>query len=210
MAPGVYKAFVAEVICSALAFEVDMVRLYGFSRYKLDSTQGAPIFLSLEQHQPLFRVGFPSYLSLLALYPILLERWVIGRISPCDFRETGNRGYIGLDQFRRAFFLECPVAIAPKVASFHPFTAFIWVSAFRPYPEHLPLGMTNLLEDLLGCAVSVVVCPSSYNWIERLNNFHSRGLLVCVQVGTYSPYMLQDFFLLWDAQQFPRFPNFLM
>src|SRR5262249_49986331 len=52
MAPGVYKAFVANVIRTALAFEVDMVRFYGFSRYELVSTQSAPIFLSLEQHQP--------------------------------------------------------------------------------------------------------------------------------------------------------------
>jgi hypothetical protein len=61
-----------------------MVRFYDFSRDKLDTTQSAPIFLSLEQHQPLFRVGFPSYLSLLPLYPVFLERRVIRRISPCD------------------------------------------------------------------------------------------------------------------------------
>ena len=147
MAPGVYKAFIAEVIRSALAFKDNMVRFYGFSRNKLDSTQSAPIFLSLEQHQPLFRVGFPSYLSLLALYPVFLERWIIGGISPCDLDEAGDRGCIGLDQFRLSF-LECPVAVAPKVASFHPFTAFVRVSAFRPYPQHLPLGMSNLLKDV--------------------------------------------------------------
>ena len=102
-----------------------MVRLYGFSRYKLDSTQGAPIFLSLEQHQPLFRIGFPSYLSLLALYPVLFERWVIRRISPCDFRETGNRGCIGLDHFR-LLCIKRPVAVAPKIASFYPCTSNRW------------------------------------------------------------------------------------
>ena len=41
-----------------------------------------------------------------------------------------------------------------------------------------------------------------------VNNLHSRGLLMCVQVGTYSPYMLQDFFLLWDAQQCSPLPEF--
>ena len=41
MAPGVYKAFVAKVVSSALAFEDNMVRFYGFSWYKLDMTQSA-------------------------------------------------------------------------------------------------------------------------------------------------------------------------
>ena len=208
MAPGVYKAFVAEVLSSALAFEVDMVRFYGFSRDELDSTQGAPIFLSLEQHQPLFRVGFPSYLSLLALYPVFLERWVIGRISPCDFREAGNRGCIGLDQFGLSFLVECPVAVTLEVAGFHPFTSFLRMSAFRPYPKHLPLGMSNLLKDLFGCTVSVVVCPSSYHRIERPNDLHCQGLLMCVQIGAYGPHMFKDFFLLWDGQQFSLLPEF--
>ena len=77
-----------------------MVRFYGFSWNKLDMTQSAPIFLLLEQHQPLFRVGFPSYLSLLPLYPIFLERWIIGGIPACDLDEAGDRGCVGLGQFR--------------------------------------------------------------------------------------------------------------
>ena len=173
-------------------------------------TQSAPIFLFLEQHQPLFRVGFPSYLSLLTLYPIFLERWVIGGISPCDLGEAGDRGCVGLDQFRLSFFLECPVAIAPKVACFYPFTSFIRVSAFRPYPEHLPLGMSDLSKGIFGCTVSVVVCPSSYYRIERLDYLHCRGLLMCVQIGTYGPCVFQDLFLLWDGQQcspLPKFPD---
>jgi hypothetical protein len=76
-----------------------MVRFYGFSWYKLDMTQSAPIFLSLEQHQPLLRVGFPSYLSLLALSPVAPECGIIGRTAAYDFDKAGNRGCIGLDQF---------------------------------------------------------------------------------------------------------------
>ena len=178
-----------------------MVRFYGFSRYELDMTQSAPIFLFLEQYQPLFRVGFPSYLSLLPLCPIALERWVIGGVPPCDFGEACDRGCVGLDQFRLSFFLERPVAIAPKVARFYPFTAFVWVSAFGPFPQHLPLGVSHFLKGIFGCAVSVVVRPSSYDWIECLDYFHSSGLLMCVQVGANSPHMLEDFFLLGDGQQ---------
>jgi hypothetical protein len=208
MAPGVYKAFVAKVLCSALAFEDNMVRLYGFSRYKLDSTQGAPIFLSLEQHQPLFRVGFPSYLSLLALYPVLFERWVIRRISPYDFSETGDRGLVGLSQFGLSIRMQCPVAVTLEVACFHPGATFIRVSALCPVPEHLPLGMSDFLEDSFGCTVSVIVRPSAYDGVERLNYLHRRGLLMCVQVGAYGPGMFQDFFLLWDGQQCSPLPEF--
>ena len=67
MAPGVYKAFIVEVVRSALACRDNMVRFYGFSWGKLDMTQSALISLFLEQHQPLFRVGFPSHLLLLTL-----------------------------------------------------------------------------------------------------------------------------------------------
>ena len=185
-----------------------MVRFYGFSRNELDSTQGAPIFLSLEQHQPLFRVGFPSYLSLLALYPVLFERWVIGGISPCDLGEACDRGCIGLDQFCLSFPVECPVAVALEGADYPPFTSFLRMSAFCPYPKHLPLGMSNLLKDMFGCTVSGVVCPSSYHRIERPNNLHCQGLLMCVQVGTYVPYVFTDFFLLWDGQQLSLLPEF--
>jgi hypothetical protein len=148
-----------------------MVRFYDFSWYELDMTQSAPIFLFLEQHQPLFRVGFPSYLLLLALYPVVFERWIIGRISACDLGEACNRGFIGLDQFGLPF-LERPVAVTPEVASFHPFTAFVRVSAFGPDPQHLPLGMTHFLEDIFGCTVSVVIRPSPYDWVECPYNFH--------------------------------------
>src|SRR6266446_2737636 len=54
------------------------------------------------------------------------------------------------------------MAIIPKVACFHPFTAFVWVSAFCPVPEHLPLGMFHFSEDIFGCRVSVVIRPSPY------------------------------------------------
>ena len=183
-----------------------MVRFHGFSRYELDATQSAPIFLSLEQHQPLFRVGFPSYLLLLAFCPVLAQSRVIGRVSPCDLNEVGDRGCVGLDQLRLSF-KECPIAVAPKVASFDPFAAFVWVSAFRPYPQHLPLGMPDFSKGVLGCTVSVVVCPPSYNRVEFPYHLDCRGLLVCVQVGAYRPGMFQDFLLLGDGQQCTPLPE---
>ena len=184
-----------------------MVRFYGFSSNELDATQGAPIFLSLEPHQPLLRVGFPSSLSLLPLCPIFLERGIVGRIPACALDEAGDRGCVGRDQFR-LLFVERPIAIAPKVASFPPLTAFVRGSAFRPYPQHVPVGVSNFSEDVLGCTVSVVVCPSPSNRVECLASLCCPGLLMCVQVGAGGPDMLQDFLPLWDGQQFSPLPEF--
>src|SRR5882672_10798133 len=131
MAPGVYQTFVRDVVRSTLTCGYDMIRFYVFSWYKRDGTQSASIPLSLVQHQPLFRKGFPSHLLLLALYPVLAQSRVIGRTLSLDFGEAGDRGCIGFDQFCRPF-LKCPVAIVPKIACFHPRTPFVRVSAFCP------------------------------------------------------------------------------
>ena len=186
MAPGVYKTFVIDVVCSTLACRDDMIRLYAFSRYKWEGTQRASVSLSLVQHQPVFRVGFPSHVLLLTLRPILAQRWIIGGVLPRDLREAGDRGCVGLDQFRLPF-PECPIAVVPKVAGFHPFTAFFRVSAFRPDPEHLPLGMSDLVKDVFGCTVPVIIRPSSYHGVEFPNDLPCRGLLMCVQVGSWLP-----------------------
>ena len=178
-----------------------MIRFYVFSRDKWDSTQSASVSLSLVQYQPLFLVGFPSHLLLLALRPVLVQRWVIGRVLPCDLGEASDWGYVGFDQFCLSF-IKCPIAVVPEVAGFHPFTALVRVSAFHPHPEHLPLGMSNFLEDMFGRTVPVVVCPSPDNRVEFLYDLPCRGLLMCVQVGSYCPHVFEDFFLLWDGQHF--------
>src|SRR6266446_7347514 len=149
MAPGVYETFVVEVVCSTLTCGADRIRCYVFSGYKRDGTQGASLSWSLVQHQPLFLVGFPSHLSLLALHPVLAQRRILGRVSSCDLCVAGDWGCIGLHQFCFVF-LECPIAIVSEIASFHPFTSLVRVSAFCPVPEHLPLGMSYFLEDVLG------------------------------------------------------------
>src|SRR5216683_1602148 len=117
-------------------------------------------------------------------YQVFLQGMVIGRMSPCDLCVACDRGFVGFDQLC-LFFLECPVAIISEVAGLDPFTTFIWVSALRPVPEHLPLGMSDLREDILGRRVPVVVRPSPYNWVQERNDLHCRGLLMCVQVGSY-------------------------
>jgi hypothetical protein len=210
MTPRVYETFVVDVVCSTLTCGDDMIHFYVFSGYKRDGTQSASISLSLVQHQPLFLVGFPSHLSLLALQPVLAQRRIIGRVSSCDLCVAGDRGYIGFHQFRLVF-LECPIAIVFEIASFHPFTSLVRVSAFCPVPEHLPLGMSNLLEDVLGCRVPVIIRPSAYNRIECLNDPHRRGLLMCVQGGSSCSQVFEHFFLLWDGQHFflpaPEFPE---
>jgi hypothetical protein len=207
MAPGVYKTFVAEVVCSTVTARDNMIRFYAFSCYKWDSAQCASVSLLSVQHQPLFLVDFPAHLLLLSLCPVLAQCWVIGRVSAYDFREAGDWGCIGLDQFCLAF-PECPVAVAPEVARFHPFTSFVRVSAFCPDPKHLPLSMSGFLEDVFGCTVPVVMRPTPYDGVEFLNDVPCRGLLMCVQVGAYGPQMFEDFFLLWDGQQFTLFPEF--
>jgi len=163
-----------------------MIRFYAFSRNEWDVTQSALVSLFLVQYQPVLLVGFPSHLLLLALRPILAQRWVVGGVLPCDFGEAGDRGCVGFAQCG-LLLKECPVAIAPKVARFHPFTSFVRVSAFRPVPEHLPLSMSNFCEDVFGRRVPVVVRPSSNNGVEIPHNLHCRGLLMCVQVGSYKP-----------------------
>ena len=187
-----------------------MIRFSAFSHNKRDVTQSASVSLPLVQYQPLFLGGFPSHLLFLALHPVLVQSWVIGRIPPCDFCEAGDWGCIGFDQCR-LLLKACPGAIAPKGARFHPCTAFVRVSAFRPVPKHLPLGMSNFCEDVLGRRVPGVVRPSSHNGVEIPHDLPCRGLLMCVQVGSYRPHMFEDFFLLWDGQQCslpaPAFPD---
>ena len=210
MTPGVSQTFVLDVVRSTLIYGYDMIRFYVFSWYKRDGTQSASIPLSLVQQQSLFRRGFPSHLLCLALYPVLAQSRVIGRTFSRDLGKAGDRGCIGFDQFCLPF-PECPVAIIPKIAHFHPLTSFVRVSAFRPNPEHVPLGMSYFVEDVLGRRVSVIIGPSPHNGIECFYYLTRRGLLMCVQIGSYRPHMFEDFFLVWDGQQFlpltPEFPD---
>ena len=103
------------------------------------------------------------------------------------------------------------MAVVPKIARPYPPTLFVWVPAFCPVPEHLPLGILYFAEDVFGHRVSVIIRPSPYNGIECFYYSHCRGLLMCVQIGSYCPHMFEDFFLLWDGQQFfspaPEFPD---
>ena len=85
MAPGVYKAFVIDIVCSTLACRDNMIRFYAFSHYEWDVTQRASVSLFLVQHPSLFLVGFPSHLLLLALRPVLAQGWVIGECLPVTF-----------------------------------------------------------------------------------------------------------------------------
>src|SRR5713101_3457580 len=126
MAPGVYETFVLDVVCSTLTCRGNMIRFYAFTRYEWDVTQSASVSLSLVQYQPLFLVGFPSYLLLLTLRPVLAQSWVIGGISPCDLCEAGDRGCIGFNQCR-LLLEECPIDVAPKVACYKPFTSNVRV-----------------------------------------------------------------------------------
>ena len=207
MAPGVDKTFIAKVVSSPLTCRDNMIRFYGFSRYTWDSTQSASVSLALVPSQPLLLVGFPSHLVLLALHPVLAQRWVTGRVLPCDRGEASDWGDVGFDQCCLSF-IACPRAVVPEVAGFHPFTSLLRVSAFRPPPEHLPLGMSNFLEDMFGCTVPVIVCPSPDNRIAFLDDPPCRGLLRSVQGGSECPHVFEDFFLVWDGQPFALFPAF--
>ena len=44
--------------------------------------------------------------------------------------------------------------------------------------------------------------------LSVLDYLPCRGLLMCVQVGSYRPHVFEDFFLLWDGQQFSLLPEF--
>ena len=207
MAPGVYETFVVYVVCSPLTCREKMIRFYVFPRDEWDMTQHTSVSLFPVQYQPLFLGGFPAHLVLLALRPVVVQRWVIGGVLPGDLGEAGDRGCIGFDQFRLSF-PECPIAIVPKITGFHPLPAFGRVAAFRPYPEHLPLGMSNLLKDVFGCTVPGIMRPAPDDRVKCFNDVPCRGLLMGVQVGSYCPHVFEDFFLLWDAQQCALFPEF--
>src|SRR6266849_10753730 len=112
MAPGVYETFVVHVVCSTLTCRDKMIRFYVFPRYEWDVTQSASVSLFLVQYPPLFLVGFPSHLVLLALRPVVAQNWVIGGVLPCDLGEAGERDCIGFDQFRLSF-PECPITVVP-------------------------------------------------------------------------------------------------
>src|SRR5262249_39305791 len=127
----------------------------------------------------------------------------------CDLGAGCDRGCVGLNQFRLSF-PECPIPVVPKIAGFHPLPAFVWVSAFRPPPEHLPAGMSNLLHDVLGRTVPVIIRPSPDDRVECLDYLPCRGWLMYVQVGSRRSHVLEDFFLVWDGPPcalFPAFPD---
>jgi hypothetical protein len=184
-----------------------MIRFSAFSHYEWDVTPRASVSLFLVQHPPLFLVGFPSHVLLLALRPVLAQGWVRGGIPPCALGEAGERGYVGLHQFRLSF-PECPITVVPNRAGFHPLPAFVRVAAFRPRPEHRPLGMSNLLQDVFGRTVPVIIRPSPYDRVACLDDMPCRGVLMGVQVGSRRSHVLEDFFLVWDGQPVALFPNF--
>jgi len=184
MTPGVDETCMLHVVCSTLTWRDTMVRFSVFSRYTWDATQRALVSLFLGHSQPLLRVGFPSHLVLLALHPVWAQSWVIGRVLPCDFGEAGDRGCVGFDQ-RRLAFPECPLAVVPTRARLHPLTAFVRLSAFRPYPAHLPWGLSTLLKDVLGRAVSGGMRPTAPNGVAFLHDPPCRGWLLCVQGGSH-------------------------
>jgi hypothetical protein len=184
-----------------------MLRFYAFSHYEGDVTQSASVSLLLVQQQSLFLVGFPSHVLLLALRPVLAQGWVIGGVPPCDLREACDRGGVGLHQCRLSC-PECPITVVLKIAGFHPLPAVMRVSAFRPSPEHLPWGMSNLLKDVFGRTVPIIIRPAPDDRVECFDDLPCRGVLMGVQVGSRRSHVLEDFCLVWDGQQCSLFPEF--
>lgn len=182
-----------------------MVRLYGFSCSKLDVTQGAPIFLLLEQPQPLLLVGCPSHVSLLALYPVLAQGWVLRRTFSLDLDDAGEWGCIRLHHCRLSLE-ECPGAIVPNVACFPPVFPLVRVSACRPIPEHVPLYMSSFVAAVFGDTVPVRMRPTPENGMAFFDYLPRRGLLMCVQGGSSTPHVCEDLCLVWDGQPFALLP----
>lgn len=71
MTPGVDQTCIVDVVCPTVTCGDNMIHLYALSRSKGDAAEGASISLPLVQHQPLFHIGFPSYLTLPSLPPVL-------------------------------------------------------------------------------------------------------------------------------------------
>ena len=151
--------------------------------------------------------GFPSHVRLLALRPVVAQGWVRGGMPPCDLGAACDRGCVGLHQCRRSF-PACPSTVVPKRAGFHPLPAFGRVSAFRPPPAHLPLGMSHLGQDVFGRTVPVIRRPSSDDRVACLDDLPCRGVLLCVQGGSRRAHVLANVPLVWDGQPCPLLPAF--
>jgi hypothetical protein len=171
--------------------------LYGLAGDERDAAQGAFELLFPLENQSLFREGFPDQLLLATFGPIGALRRIVGRRLPSDFLEAGDRGLVELHQFGFSGSKR-PVAVVQEVARLHPVTRSLWVSAFRPSPEHLPVPVSDLVESLAGADVSVVIRPSPDNWVKFLDYLAGRGLLVRPQIGLDPLQVLQDLLFLGD------------
>ena len=175
MAPGVYKAFVIDIACSPLAGRDHMIRFYAFSHYEWDVTQRASVSLSLVQHQPLFLVGFPSHLLLLALRPVVAQGWVKGECFPVTFVKR----VIGL---RRA----APVPpFLPRMSNnrrsehsgLSPSSCFYSGVGVSPTSRASAIG--HVLKDVFGRTVPVIMRPSRMTGLSALMTCPA-GVCLCV------------------------------
>jgi len=197
--PGVYETCMLHGLCSTLTGRDKRVRFSVFSRSTWDATQSAWVSLLLVHEPPLCLVGFPAHVLLRALHPVLAQSWVIGRVLPWDGGAAGERGCVG-GAPRRLSFPACPRAVVPPRASRPPLPSCVRMSALRPAPEPRPWGLSHLLKDVLGRAVSGGMRPASPNGGAGLRDPHCRGVLLGVQGGSHGSEVLEPFCLLWDGQ----------
>ncbi len=174
------------------------------TRLKRDSALPTPIFLCSEYLQSQSRVGFSADRSSRAFSPVVVLCRVVWAVATTDFDIAGN-GCTCRVQQRRCCCSEYPVSVSYsfEVSLFHPFAWLVWMSPFYPLPYHLPVAMSDITVCLFSRTMSIVVSPSTDNWIECPDDLLHLCLFIGVEYLFDSFQMTFDLLLLRLCQECP-------
>lgn len=176
------------------------MNLYVILRDKGNMTHNTSVVLSLKQHQKLFNVGLPGYLSPVAGLPVFAQVRVVGAVTPSDLCVASNRRFGRFNQFVFAV-VKRPPAVIPEITGFHPFARFVGMATFSPLPQHLPLAMAHFGKYFFGRTMPVVISPAPDNRVKGVNYFSGLFLLMAAQIGFDAPKVFNNLLFLRFGQQ---------
>ena len=179
-----------------------MMQVNGGIGTKHDAALSAVVVLCLQHLESQSRVCSSSNCPLCTLLPVVTERRIVRTVSSTHLDVARDRRVRRIEQGRR-WRPEYPISVSDsfEVALFHPRARLLWVAAFGPLPQHLPVAMSDISKSIFGCAVPIVVCPTSDDGIEQSNCLLRLGLFVGVEHRFDVPQMLLHLFFLRCCQQ---------
>lgn len=177
-----------------------MMDLYLILRGEGYLTQTASIVLRFQQRQQLLKVGLPCHLSLISGLPVVAQARVIGAVTSYNLCETSYRCFVWFNQFVFAI-VERPPTVIPEIVVFHPLVRFVWMAAFGPLPQHLPLAMSYFGKYLFSRTVPVIIGPPPDDGVEFENYLFSLFLLMRLQISFNGVKMFDDLLFLRLSQQ---------